>query len=51
LFDFDEQIYGRRINVVFRHKIRDEQRFDSFDELKQQIGRDVTSARQYFSAI
>ena len=51
LFDFNEQIYGRRINVVFRHKIRDEVRFDSFDELKAQIGLDVISARKYFSAI
>ena len=51
LFDFDEQIYGRRINVIFRHKIREELRFDSFDELKQQIGRDVVSAKEYFSTI
>ena len=51
LFDFDEQIYGRRINVIFRHKIRNEQRFDSFDELKDQIGRDVISAKEYFSSI
>jgi riboflavin kinase/FMN adenylyltransferase len=51
LFDFDEQIYGRRINVVFRHKLRDERRFDSFDELKQQIARDVVSAREYFTAM
>jgi riboflavin kinase / FMN adenylyltransferase len=51
LFDFDEQIYGRRINVLFRHKIREEVRFDSFDELKAQIGLDVISAREYFSAI
>jgi len=51
LFDFDEQIYGRRINVIFRHKIREEVRFDSFDALKEQIGRDVISARDYFSSI
>ena len=51
LFDFDEQIYGRRINVIFRHKIREEVRFDSFDTLKEQIGRDVISARDYFSSI
>jgi riboflavin kinase/FMN adenylyltransferase len=51
LFDFDEQIYGRRINVVFRHKIREEIRFESFDELKDQIALDVISAREYFSAI
>ncbi|MCK5361219.1 MAG: bifunctional riboflavin kinase/FAD synthetase [Gammaproteobacteria bacterium] len=51
LFDFDEEIYGRRINVLFRHKIREEVRFDSFDELKAQIALDVISAREYFSAI
>ena len=50
LFDFDEQIYGRRINVLFRHKIREEIRFDSFDELKAQIALDVISASEYFSA-
>lgn len=51
LFDFNDEIYGRRINVVFRHKIREEVRFDSFDALKAQIGRDVISAREYFSRI
>ena len=51
LFEFDEQIYGRRINVVFRHKIREEIRFDSFDALKEQIERDVISARHYFAGI
>ncbi|NOY17378.1 MAG: bifunctional riboflavin kinase/FAD synthetase [Gammaproteobacteria bacterium] len=51
LFDFDEQIYGRRINVIFRHKIREEIRFESFDALKEQIAQDVISAREYFSTI
>ena len=51
LFDFDEQIYGRRINVIFRHKIREEIRFESFDALKEQIALDVISAREYFSTI
>lgn len=51
LFDFNDEIYGRRINVVFRHKIREEVRFDSFDALKAQIGRDVISAREYFARI
>jgi riboflavin kinase / FMN adenylyltransferase len=50
LFDFSDDIYGKRINVVFRHKIRDEERFDSFDELKEQIGRDVVSAKEYFDS-
>lgn len=51
LFDFNDEIYGRRINVIFRHKIREEVRFDSFDALKAQIGRDVISAREYFARI
>jgi len=51
LFDFSDDIYGKRINVVFRHKIRDEVRFDSFDELKQQIGHDVVSAKEYFASL
>ena len=51
LFDFSDDIYGKRINVVFRHKIRDEVRFDSFDELKEQIGHDVVSAKEYFASL
>ncbi len=51
LFDFDEQIYGRRINVIFRHKVREEIRFESFEELKLQIEQDVISAKEYFSTI
>ena len=51
LFDFSDDIYGKRINVVFRHKIRDEVRFDSFEELKQQIGHDVVSAKEYFASL
>ena len=51
LFDFSDDIYGKRINVVFRHKIRDEERFESFDDLKEQIGRDVVSAREYFDSV
>jgi riboflavin kinase/FMN adenylyltransferase len=49
IFDFDEQIYGKRINVIFRHKIREEIRFESFDELKHQIALDVLSAKAYFA--
>ena len=37
LFDFDESIYGEHICVSFQHKIRDEKKFESFDDLKQQI--------------
>ncbi len=44
LFDFDESIYGERVCVTFQHKIRDEKKFDSFDDLKQQIKLDCQKA-------
>ena len=46
LFDFDQTIYGQRIAVEFVEKIRDEQRFESLDVLKQQIENDATRAKQ-----
>jgi len=48
LFDFDEDIYGQTMNVLFHEKIRDEQKFTSIDELKQQIGKDAQQAAVYF---
>lgn len=50
LFDFDQDIYGRHIQVSFLKKLRDEEKFDSLDELKQQIQTDVEQAQAYFAA-
>jgi riboflavin kinase/FMN adenylyltransferase len=47
LFDFDEKIYGRHIEVEFRLKLREERQFDSFDALKQQIHLDAAAARAH----
>ena len=44
LFDFEQSIYGERVCVTFQHKIRDEKKFDSFDDLKQQIQLDCQKA-------
>ena len=49
LFDFDGDIYGRHVHVDFLKKLRDERRFDSFDELKAQILRDAEQARTFFA--
>ncbi len=48
LFDFDRDIYGERLTVSFRHRIRDERAFPSLDALKARIGLDVLAARAYF---
>lgn len=49
LFDFADDIYGRYVEVVFLHKLRDEVRFASLDALKQQIGLDSDAAREFFA--
>lgn len=49
LFDFDEDIYGAHIRVTFRAFLRGEERFDSMDALRAQIGRDADAARQWFA--
>ncbi|UKY35943.1 bifunctional riboflavin kinase/FAD synthetase [Pantoea dispersa] len=48
LLDTHMNLYGRHIEVVLKQKIRDEQRFASLDALKEQIAKDVVTARQFF---
>lgn len=48
LFDFDQQIYGAHVTVHLLHKLRDEMKFASFDELTAQIARDVAATKEYF---
>ena len=45
VFDFDDDLYGRDITLRFVRKIRLEKKFDSAEELKQQIARDIDKAR------
>ncbi|HVR80621.1 MAG TPA: bifunctional riboflavin kinase/FAD synthetase, partial [Luteimonas sp.] len=45
LFDFDGDLYGRRIEVEFVAKLRDEARFDSLPALVAQMERDAAQAR------
>ncbi|MDH5516214.1 MAG: bifunctional riboflavin kinase/FAD synthetase [Gammaproteobacteria bacterium] len=49
LFDFSEDIYGRHVCVNFKHKIREERKFDSLDALQSQIHKDCDRAKAYFT--
>ncbi|MDK9559516.1 bifunctional riboflavin kinase/FAD synthetase [Marinobacter sp. M216] len=49
LFDFTGTLYGRHIDVVFRHGLRDEIKFSSVDALKEQIARDFSDARAWIA--
>ena len=46
LFDFSGDIYGQYLDVIFVCKLRDEKKFDSLADLKQQISQDVCTAKQ-----
>lgn len=48
VLDFDQDIYGRHVQVEFLHKLRDEMRFATLDELRHAIARDCEQAREYF---
>ena len=49
IFDFNEDIYGEEIEVKLFHRIRDEQKFESLDALKQQLSKDKEVALNYLS--
>jgi riboflavin kinase/FMN adenylyltransferase len=46
LFDFSREVYGAHVQVELVHRLRDERRFDSFEELRRQIQQDAWQARQ-----
>ena len=48
ILDFNEDLYGKTIEVIFRQKIREEVKFSSLEELKQHISADVEQVRELF---
>ena len=47
VFDFEGDCYGRKVEITFLHKIRDEKKFSSVDELAEQIQLDSEEARHF----
>jgi riboflavin kinase/FMN adenylyltransferase len=50
LFDFDEDIYGQRVETDLVAFLRPEERFDSLDALSAQVRRDAEIARKLFDS-
>jgi riboflavin kinase/FMN adenylyltransferase len=48
LLDFTGDLYGKEMEVVFVDRLRDEKKFNSMDELRDQISRDIQAARGRF---
>ncbi len=49
LFDFKGDLYGQHITVQLLSRFRDEIRFGSIEELKNQLGRDEDTIRHFFA--
>ena len=47
IIDFNQDIYGKKIEVFFLKKIRDEKKFGSVELLKEQISKDMQTTREY----
>ena len=50
LLDYSGNLYGRQARVEFYKFLREEKKFDGFEELSAQIKRDAEAARGYFEA-
>lgn len=50
-FDFKKEIYDTSITVSILDRIRDEQKFDSFDDLKKQIEKDKETSISYIKSL
>lgn len=51
LFDFDSDIYGESIELIFFTKLRKEQKFGSLDALKEQLTKDKAATISFFQSI
>jgi riboflavin kinase/FMN adenylyltransferase len=49
VMNWSGDLYGDVVRVRFLHRLRDEQKFSSLDDLKRQISKDVARANNYFS--
>lgn len=49
IFDFDSDIYGEQLELVFFRKLREEQKFSSIEALKDQLAKDKTDTLNYFN--
>lgn len=45
VFDFHQSVYGKSVRLSFIKRLRDEEKFDSLDELVKQIKKDIAKAK------
>ena len=50
-FDYSDNLYDKMVRVDVLHRLRDEQKFDSLDALRQQLDRDKVIAQDYIRSL
>jgi riboflavin kinase/FMN adenylyltransferase len=48
LLDFQEDLYGKELELTLEHRLREERRFESLPALQAQIRADVEAVRAFF---
>lgn len=48
IFNFNEDIYGKKVSVSFFHRLRSEKKFKNIDDLVKQLREDEISVKQQF---
>ena len=51
ILDFSRDLYGEGLTIRFHHKLRDEQKFGSLNELIAQLARDKEASLRYIGAL
>ena len=49
IFDFDKEIYGKRLRILFREKIRDDMNFENLEQLRVKMMEDKVNATKILS--
>ncbi|WP_185859264.1 bifunctional riboflavin kinase/FAD synthetase [Blattabacterium cuenoti] len=49
IFDFFENIYGKKIDILIIHMIREEKKFNTLKELKEHLRKDEINIKKFFS--
>ena len=51
IMDFEDDIYGEQIRIDLLHRLRDEFKFESVDDLITQMHKDIADTREYFARV
>ena len=51
ILDFSGDLYGQTVRMEFYKRLRGERKFDSLEELKQEVMRNAEQTRHYFEGL